>query len=95
MSTTLTIRLDEQTKERLDRLAESVARSKSYLVTRALQDYLELNEWQVKTIKKAVSKADSPDAKFAAHEDVSAWLETWGTENENALCANVVETPPL
>ena len=78
----MTIRLDEQTKERLDRLAESVARSKSYLVTRALQDYLELNEWQVKAIKKAVSKADSSDAKFVAHEDVSAWLETWGTENE-------------
>ncbi|MFH1026261.1 MAG: CopG family ribbon-helix-helix protein [Nitrospirota bacterium] len=82
MSTTLTIRLDERTKERLDRLAESVARSKSYLVTRALLDYLELNEWQVKAIKKAVSKADSSDAKFVAHEDVSAWLETWGTENE-------------
>jgi len=82
MSTTLTIRLDEETKERLDRLAESVARSKSYLVTRALQDYLELNEWQVKAIKKAVNKADSPGAKFASHEDVSAWLETWGTENE-------------
>ena len=78
----MTIRLDEQTKERLDRLAESVARSKSYLVTRALLDYLELNEWQVKAIKKAVSKADSSDAKFVAHEDVSAWLETWGTENE-------------
>ena len=82
MSTTLTIRLDERTKERLDRLAESVARSKSYLVTRALQDYLELNEWQVAAIQKAVSKADSSDAKFVAHEDVSAWLETWGTENE-------------
>ncbi len=82
MSTTLTIRIDEETKERLDRLSESVARSKSYLVMRALQDYLELNEWQVKAIKKAASKADSPDAKFAAHEDVSAWLATWGTDNE-------------
>ncbi len=82
MSTTLTIRIDDETKERLNRLAESVARSKSYLVTRALQDYLEMNEWQVKAIKKAVIKADSPDAKFAVHEDVSAWLETWGTKNE-------------
>jgi predicted transcriptional regulator len=82
MSTTLTIRIDEQTKERLNLLAESVARSKSYLVTRALQDYLDLNEWQIKAIKNAVIKADSPEAKFAAHEDVSAWLETWGTENE-------------
>jgi len=48
MSTTLTIRIDEETKERLDRLAESVARSKSYLVTRALQDYLDLNELRTK-----------------------------------------------
>jgi RHH-type rel operon transcriptional repressor/antitoxin RelB len=82
MSTTLTIRIDKETKERLDRLAESLARSKSYLVTRALQDYLEMNEWQVKAIKKAVSKADRPDTRFAAHEDVSAWLGTWGTEDE-------------
>ncbi|TAN45946.1 MAG: ribbon-helix-helix protein, CopG family [Nitrospirae bacterium] len=82
MSTTLTIRLDEQTKERLDRLAGSVARTKSYLVSRAIQDYLEANEWQVNAIKKAVDKADRHDAKFAVHEDVSAWLETWGTENE-------------
>jgi predicted transcriptional regulator len=82
MSTTLTIRIDEETKKRLDHLAEAVDRSKAYLVTHAIQDYLELNEWQVKAIKKAVSKADSPDAKFAAHEDVSVWLETWGTENE-------------
>jgi predicted transcriptional regulator len=82
MTTTLTIRIDEETKKRLDVLAEAVDRSKAYLVTHAIQDYLELNEWQVKAIKNAVNKADRSDAKFAAHEDVSAWLETWGKENE-------------
>lgn len=78
MSTTLTIRIDEQIKGRLDRLAESVDRTKSFLVSRAIEDYLDLNEWQVKAIQKAVSKADSAEANFTDHEDVSAWLETWG-----------------
>jgi RHH-type transcriptional regulator, rel operon repressor / antitoxin RelB len=82
VSSTLTIRLDDSAKERLERLAESMARSKSYIVSHAIQDYLDLNEWQVKAIKKAVSDAESPDAKFAAHEDVSAWLDTWGKEAE-------------
>ncbi len=82
MSTTLTIRIDEETKERLERLAEAVSRSKTYIVTLAIQDYLEQNEWQVRTIRKAVNRADSPGARFASHEDVSAWLDTWGAENE-------------
>ncbi|MBI5142527.1 MAG: CopG family transcriptional regulator [Nitrospirae bacterium] len=82
MSTTLTIRIDEQTRARLERLSESVARTKSYLVTHAIQEYLDLNEWHVDGIVKAVGRADSADAKFASHEDVSAWLESWGGVDE-------------
>lgn len=36
--------------------------------------------WQINAIRKAVDKADRPEAKFTTHEDVSAWLETWGAE---------------
>jgi RHH-type transcriptional regulator, rel operon repressor / antitoxin RelB len=37
MSTTMTIRLDDEVKERLDRLAEATARSKSYLAAEAVR----------------------------------------------------------
>ena len=37
MSTTLTIRLDEEVKDRLDRLADSTQRSKSYLAAEAIR----------------------------------------------------------
>ncbi len=80
MSTTLTIRLDDQTKKKLERLASATARSKSYLVSSAIKDFIEANEWQVQEIKNAVKKADQPNAKFADHEDVAAWLDTWGSK---------------
>lgn len=82
MSATLTIRIDDKTKERLERLAEATARSKSYLVTSAINDFIETNEWQIQAIKKAVEKADQPDAKFIDHEEVAAWLDSWGTKKE-------------
>ena len=82
MGTTLTVRLDEQTKKRLERLAKATERSKSYLVASAIKDFLGVNEWQVKEIQKAVQLADLPDAKFAEHKEVAGWLETWGTGKE-------------
>jgi RHH-type rel operon transcriptional repressor/antitoxin RelB len=82
MSTTLTIRLDDKTKERLDRLAKATARSKSYLVSNAIKEFIEINEWQIQEIKKALRKADRPDAKFIQHEEVESWLSTWGSDKE-------------
>ncbi len=82
MSTTLTIRIDDQIKQRLDRLAEATERSKSYLVKSAIKEFIEINEWQVKEIRKAVNKADQPGAKFIDHEEVTEWLDTWGSKKE-------------
>lgn len=82
MSATLTVRLDDQTKKRLDRLAKATARSKSFLVSTAVKGFLEINEWQVQEIKIAVETADRSGAKFIEHEEVAAWLGTWGTNKE-------------
>ena len=81
-TTTLTIRIDEETKQKLEHLAAATARSKTYLVTSAIKGFIEANDWQVRAVKKAVENADKPDAKFVAHEDVAAWLDTWGTKKE-------------
>ena len=49
-------------------------------ISSAIKDFIEANEWQVQEIKSAVKKADQPDAKFADHRDVAAWLDTWGSK---------------
>jgi predicted transcriptional regulator len=82
MSATLTIRINDETKKRLDNLAKATARTKSYIVANAIEDFLRTNEWQVQAIKKSLKAADRPDAKFVDHEKVAEWLDSWGTENE-------------
>ena len=76
MSTsTFTIRLDPETKKRLQRLAESTDRSKAYIINEAVQEYLAINEWQIKEIKRRLEIADKPGARFVSHEDVKAKWE--------------------
>ena len=42
-------------------------RSKSFLKTKAIKSYLELDVWQVKEIKEALKEADNQD--FIAEKD--------------------------
>lgn len=82
MSVTLTVRIDDKTKNRLEKLAKSTTRTKSYLVTHAIEDYLDVNEWQVQEIKKAIHDADQPGAEFVDHEEV---LKKWEGKLENSM----------
>ena len=83
MMPTMTLRLDDETNNRLSILAGATDRSKAYLTTQALKLFLENNEWQVSAINDAILEADtaSPD-QFVENDKVMAWMETWGTENE-------------
>jgi RHH-type rel operon transcriptional repressor/antitoxin RelB len=75
MSTTMTIRLDDEIKDRLDQLAESTHRSKSFLAAEAIRTFVEANEWQVAEIQAAINEADAGD--FATDKDVTALAKKW------------------
>ena len=76
MSTTMTVRLDSELKDRLDQLAEITHRSKSFLAAEAIRDFIELNEWQVKEIESAIAEADNED--FASEQLVQKTFSKWG-----------------
>jgi RHH-type transcriptional regulator, rel operon repressor / antitoxin RelB len=78
----MTLRLDEETLERLDALASATDRSKAWLAAQAVRDFLETNEWQIQAIASAVKEADSPNARFIEHDKVKQWLSSWGTPRE-------------
>jgi predicted transcriptional regulator len=82
MSTTITIRIDPKTKERLEKLAHVTDRSMSYFVSHALEQVIAQEEWQIGEIKRRVEIADRTGAKFIPHEDIEAWLKSWGTKKE-------------
>ena len=75
MTTTMTIRLTPELKDRLDHLAEATSRSRSYLAAEAIRDFIELNEWQIQEIKDAINEADSGD--FATDKAVNKTLSKW------------------
>jgi RHH-type rel operon transcriptional repressor/antitoxin RelB len=68
----MTVRVKPTTKKRLDVLAHATKRSKSYVIEEALEQYLDVNEWQIDGIVKALAEADRPEAVFIDHNEVLA-----------------------
>jgi RHH-type transcriptional regulator, rel operon repressor / antitoxin RelB len=75
MSTTMTVRLEDDVKDRLDVLAEATQRSKSFLAAEAIRAYVENNEWQIAEIRQALGEADAGD--FASDKEVAALARKW------------------
>jgi len=71
----LTVRVKPDTRDRLDNLARATCRSKSYVIEEALEQYLAVNEWQIRGINEALIEADSPGAVFVDHDEVLAKVE--------------------
>jgi len=87
MSKTVSIRLEDETLIDLDKLSKITERSKAWLMGKAVEQYIENESWQIKAIEQTLSKVKNGKGKFASHESVSQWLESWGSETEN--------TPPI
>jgi predicted transcriptional regulator len=68
MKDVMTIRIEREVKKKLDQLARSTARTKSFLVADAIQEYIRTNEWQIEAIEKGVEQADAE--RLVSHEEV-------------------------
>lgn len=79
-STTLTVRVDEKVRKRLEKLAKSTARSRSFLAAEAIEQFLDANEWQVAGIRAATASLDA--GAGVNHDTVKAWVESWDTKTE-------------
>ena len=75
MSTTLTLRLEEEVKDRLDRRAESTQRSKSRPASEAICEFVANSEWQTSAIRAAQKEANSGD--FASERNVAILAKKW------------------
>ena len=76
----LSFRVSEEAVAQLDRLAKATDRPRSWLLERALEDYLDVQRWQVAEIEKGMQELR--EGKGVPHEEVVAWLESWGTDEE-------------
>jgi len=79
-STTLTVQVDPSVNERLEQLAKSTGRSRAVLAAEAINEYLDVNEWQVAGIARAIASLDRGEG--IPHDDVRDWVASWGSATE-------------
>lgn len=73
MSDPVTLRLDPETRKRLDKLAKATERSRASLAADAVREYLDLNEWQIAAINAGVKEANQ--GRLIDHAELQAKWE--------------------
>lgn len=66
------IRLPKEIKAGIDALAQATGRSKNYLLTEAIMQYLENEAWQIARIEEGLRSADA--GRLIPHDEVVAGL---------------------
>jgi predicted transcriptional regulator len=80
MSTTLSIRIDTDTKNRLEALAKRARRSKSFLAAEAIAAFVEAESWQLDEIQTGIKELE--EGRGLPHKDEANWLRSWGRKGE-------------
>ena len=79
-SVSLSFRVSPEKAEQLQRLAEATERPKSWLLEQALENYLEVQAWQLARIDEGLAELEA--GKGIEHERVVEWIRSWGTDEE-------------
>ena len=79
--TMISARIPEKLSEDLEALAIQQKRSKGFLLTEALEDYVNREAWIAKKVEAAAKAADEA-TEFYSQEIVEKWFMALGTENE-------------
>ena len=79
-SATFTVRVDSDIKKRLEKLAKSTGRSRSFLAAEAIGEFVDVNEWQIAGIRAAMQSLDRGES--IPHEQIKEWVKSWGSRKE-------------
>jgi predicted transcriptional regulator len=80
-SSPITTRLNKETIEKLEKLANATKRSKSFLVAEAVDRYLHEQLWQVSAIKDGLQQAEN--GQFSADNEVREFFKKRGVAIED------------
>jgi len=77
---TFSIRLKPEIKKRLARLAKASGRSSNFLISDAVESYVADHERMLAEIRQGDRQVKA--GHYIRHEDMKAWLLSWGTDRE-------------
>jgi len=72
---TVSFRLGAEKVSALDRLANAMERDRTYLLSEAVDAYLELQRWQFERIQAGIADAD--EGRVVPHRKVKAMAARW------------------
>jgi predicted transcriptional regulator len=72
----MSLRLADDVEQQLVSLAKATGRTKSWLASQAIQDFVAREVWQVAEIERAIREADEGD--FVSAEYMAAKFKAWG-----------------
>lgn len=78
-SQVLTTRVSEELGQELEWLAASTNRTKSWLLLDALNNYIELNRWQIEAIEEGIRAYKNGET--VSHQEMLEWFKTWAKNN--------------
>ena len=69
-----TVRIPPEKQQQLDALAQALDRSRNWVVSAAIDQYLDVQTWQIEQIQHGIEEADR--GELLPHEDVMAEART-------------------
>jgi RHH-type rel operon transcriptional repressor/antitoxin RelB len=79
----ISLELEPEVDARLTTVADTLHRSRAWVVEQAIKEFLDLQSWQLAAIRQGLDEADA--GKLIPHEEVVAWVESWGKEDERPM----------
>jgi predicted transcriptional regulator len=73
-----TVRINEEVIGRVDDLAKSLSRSRSWVINQAIDRFLEYEEWFILEVKDGLNEVER--GEIASDESVAATFGKWGVD---------------
>jgi len=72
---TVTLRMKSATVAALDELARAMDRDRTYVLSEAVDAYLDVQQWHLEQIRAGIAEADA--GKLVSHRRVKAMAARW------------------
>ena len=72
MKQLLSIRLEDETLEKMKIIAEACERDTAYIARKAIEEHIEREHWVIEETRRRMADIDLGRANFSSNEDVKA-----------------------
>ena len=73
-----TVRIDDDVLWRIDGLANTLSRSRSWVINQAIERFLAYEEWYVQEVKNGLKEVER--GEIATDDEVAARFGKWGVD---------------